>query len=51
MPCRPIKERVVYHEENLDTDLPIATTVPDLADHPFGKISLTLFVKHSVYNI
>lgn len=37
MPGRPLKERVVYHEDNLDTDLPVVTTVPDLSDHPLGK--------------
>ena len=45
MPCRPPKERLIYHEENLDTDLPVVTTVPDLADHHLGNILFSLHIE------
>ena len=31
---RPIRQLVKIHEENVGTDLPVVTTVPDLSDHP-----------------
>ena len=34
MECRPTRHMVQINEENLGTDLPVVTTVPDLADHP-----------------
>ncbi|KAI0227406.1 Mitochondrial mRNA pseudouridine synthase TRUB2 [Lamellibrachia satsuma] len=34
LPCRPVRPRVVFQENNSSSGLPIPTTVPDLADHP-----------------
>ncbi|KAK2168049.1 hypothetical protein LSH36_21g10037 [Paralvinella palmiformis] len=34
MKTRPVRERVLIHEENLHSGLPITTTAPDLSDHP-----------------
>lgn len=42
MPGRPMKQRIVYHEENIGTNLPVATTVPDLADHPLGLLIIII---------
>jgi hypothetical protein len=37
MKTRAIRERVIIHEDNFNTNLPVTTTVPDLADDPLGK--------------
>lgn len=34
MKTRPVRDRVLIHEENLHTGLPVTTVVPDLSDHP-----------------
>ncbi|XP_064649457.1 pseudouridylate synthase TRUB2, mitochondrial-like isoform X2 [Lineus longissimus] len=34
LPDRPLRRMVKLEEQNLGTDLPIVTAVPDLADHP-----------------
>ena len=43
MPGRPTRQRVVYNEENLGTNLPVATAVPDLADHPLGDTFINIY--------
>ena len=38
MKTRPLQGRVLIHEENLHTGLPVTTVVPDLSDHRLGKV-------------
>ncbi len=42
MECRPPRQLVRIHEENVGTTLPVVTTVPDFADHPLGMRTCTL---------
>ena len=37
MEVRPPRQLVKFNEDNTQSDVPVVTTVPDLADHPLGK--------------
>ena len=51
MKTRPVRERVLIHEENLHSGLPITTTAPDLSDHPLGKVvCVCVCVSFNMYN-
>ena len=36
LPCRPVRCRVLFEDQEPPSRLPTVTTVPDLADHPLG---------------
>ena len=39
MTVRPPRQRVIIENTESGCDVPVITTVPDLADHPLGMVS------------